>query len=127
MSQKKNPKGLPDDCASCTLSMLRVSPRKLNLLAQMIRGKSVEKALNALSFSSKKIAIDVKKALLSAVSNAENNNGLDVDRLVVIEATVGKKMSLKRLDIKARSKSGRICKIFSRIRIVVQEKEGVVS
>jgi large subunit ribosomal protein L22 len=101
--------------------MLRVSPRKLNLVAKMIRGQKVDKALDALTFSPKRIAIDVKKTLLSAIANAENNHGLDIDRLYVSEATVGKALVMKRLDIRGRSKAGRIKKAFSNLRVIVSE------
>src|ERR1700722_9991244 len=103
------------------LRMVRVSPRKLNLVAQMIRGRKIDKALNALTFSPKRIAHDVKKTLLSAVANAENNHGLDIDKLYVSEATVGKALVMKRLDIRGRSKAGRIKKPFSHLRIIVSE------
>lgn len=100
---------------------IRVSPQKLNLVAALIRGFSVEKACAQLSMSSKRIAIDVKKVVLSAVANAENNQGLDPDTLYVSEATVGRAMVMKRLDIKGKSRSGRITKPFSHLRIVVSE------
>ena len=121
MSKPKTPRQLPDYSAIATLRMLRVSPRKLNLVAQMIRGKSVDKAINALTFSPKRIASDVKKTLLSAIANAENNHGLDIDRLFVSEATVGKALVMKRMDIRGRSKAGRIKKPFSHLRIIVSE------
>lgn len=121
MSKKKTLRTLPDHAAMANLRMIRVSPYKLNLVAQMIRGQKVDKALNSLAFSSKRIAIDVKKALLSAIANAENNHGLDIDRLFVSEATVGKALVMKRLDIRGRSKAGRITKPFSNLRIIVSE------
>src|SRR3990167_6877094 len=121
MSKAKTPRTLPDYSAMANLRMLRVSPRKLNLVAQMIRGQKVERALNALTFSPKRIAQDVRKALVSAISNAENNHGLDIDKLYVSEATVGKALVMKRLDIRGRSKAGRIRKPFSHLRIVVSE------
>lgn len=121
MSKPKTPRQLPDYSAMAKLRMLRVSPRKLNLVAQMIRGKSVERALNELTFSPKRIAFDVKKALMSAIANAENNHGLDIDKLYVSEATVGKALVMKRLDVRGRSKSGRIKKPFSNLRIIVSE------
>ncbi len=121
MSKSKTPRSLPDYSAMANLRMLRVSPRKLNLVAQMIRGQKVDRALNALTFSPKRIASDVKKTLLSAIANAENNHGLDIDRLFVAEATVGKALVMKRLDIRGRSKAGRIKKPFSHLRIVVSE------
>lgn len=121
MSKAKTPRALPDYSAMANLRMLRVSPRKLKLLAEMIRGQKVDKALDNLTFSSKRIAQDVRKALMSAISNAENNHGLDIDKLYVSEATVGKALVMKRLDIRGRSKAGRIEKPFSHLRIVVSE------
>lgn len=125
MSKQKAPRRLPDDCASSTLRMLRVSPRKLNLVAQILRGKKVGKALVELSFAPQRIARDVKKLLMSAIANAENNHNLDVDRLIVTEATVGKHLIMKRLDVRGRSKAGRITKPFSNMRIVVREERDV--
>lgn len=121
MSKPKTKRSLPDHSAIANLRMIRISPQKLNLVAQMIRGQKVDKALNALTFSSKRIAKDVKKALLSAIANAENNHGLDIDRLFVSEASVGKALVMKRLDIRGRSKAGRITKPFSHLRVVVSE------
>lgn len=121
MSKPKTPRMIPDTSAMANLRMVRVSPRKLNLVAQMIRGLKVEKAIDALTFSPKRIASDVKKTLLSAVANAENNHGLDIDKLYVSEATVGKALVMKRLDIRGRSKAGRIKKPFSHLRIIVSE------
>ena len=121
MSKSKTPRSLPEYSAMANLRSIRISPQKLNLVAQMIRGLKVDKALNALSFSPKRIANDVKKALLSAIANAENNHGLDIDRLRVSEASVGKGLVMKRLDIRGRSKAGRIRKPFSHLRIVVSE------
>ena len=121
MSKAKTPRALPDYSAMANLRMLRISPRKLNLVAQMIRGQKIERALDALTFSPKRIAEDVKKTLMSAISNAENNHGLDIDKLYVSEATVGKALVMKRLDIRGRSKAGRITKPFSHLRIVVSE------
>lgn len=121
MSKPKTPRSLPDYSAIAKLQMVRISPRKLNLVAQMIRGKKIDKALNELTFSPKRIATEVKKTLLSAVANAENNHGLDIDRLYVSEASVGKALVMKRLDIRGRSKAGRIKKPFSHLRIIVSE------
>ncbi|EKE09113.1 MAG: 50S ribosomal protein L22 [uncultured bacterium] len=126
MSKAKTPRALPDYSAMANLRMLRISPRKLNLVAGMIRGQRVDKALNTLTFSPKRIAQDVKKALMSAISNAENNHGLDIDKLYVSEAIVGKALVMKRLDIRGRSKAGRIKKPFSHLRIVVSEIGEVV-
>ena len=100
---------------------IRVSPQKLNLVAALVRGISVEKASAQLAMSSKRIAADVRKVLLSAVANAENNLGLDPDTLFVSEATVGRALVMKRLDIKGRSRSGRITKPFSHLRVIVSE------
>jgi large subunit ribosomal protein L22 len=125
MSKQKTLPRFPDNYALAFGRMLRVSPQKLNLVAQMIRGLSAEKALRVLSFSPKRIAVDVKKVLASAVANAENNQGLNVGRLVVVEATVGRALVMRRLDVRGRSKSGRIEKPFSHLRIVVCEPEEV--
>ncbi len=103
--------------------MLRVSPQKLNLVAQMIRRKPVGKALSELTFSKKRIAADVKKTLQSAIANAENNHGLDVDDLIVAEAWVGKNMVLKRGRPRARGRFGKILKPFSQITIKVRQVE----
>lgn len=96
MGKDKNPRRVADNEAMAKLRMLKTSPQKLNLLAQMIRGKKVEKALTDLTFSKKRIALDVKKCLQSAIANAENNHGLDVDALVIAEAWVGKNLVMKR-------------------------------
>ena len=100
---------------------LRISPRKLNLVAQSIRGLKVQRALNELEFSPKRIAADVRKALYSAISNAENNHSLDIDNLVVAEAYVGKNLTMKRFAARARGRASRIEKPFSEITIVVRE------
>src|SRR5205814_10600069 len=99
------------------------SARKLNLVAEMIRGKKVEQALNLLQFSPKGMAEDVRKVLASAIANAENNHNLDVDPLVVAEASVGKSISMKRFATRARGRSARIVKPFSQLRVVVREQE----
>ena len=101
---------------------IRVSPRKLNLVAQQIRGKKVDRALNVLTFSPKRIAGVVKKTLQSAIANAENNHDLDVDDLVVKEASVGKNLVMKRFHARARGNAGGIEKFFAQITIVVEEK-----
>jgi large subunit ribosomal protein L22 len=121
MSKEKTPRALSDHEAKAVARMLRVSPQKLNLLAQLIRGKKVEKALADLEFSRKRIAFDVKKTLESAIANAENNHGLDVDDLVVAEAFVGKALIMKRFAARARGRSSRIEKPFSHLTIVVRE------
>ena len=113
---------LADNQARAIGRMIRVSPRKLNLVAQSIRGLSAEGALNELSFSRKRIAGAVKKVLQSAIANAENNHDLDVDDLVVSEASVGKGLVMKRFHARARGHAGRIEKFFSHLTIVVEEK-----
>jgi large subunit ribosomal protein L22 len=102
---------------------IRSSPRKLNLVAQTIRGKSAAKALTDLDFSSRRIAVDVKKVLQSAVANAENNHNMDVDRLYVAEATVGRAIKMKRFMARARGRGAPIVKEFSRLTIVVRERQ----
>ncbi|HUZ66951.1 MAG TPA: 50S ribosomal protein L22 [Beijerinckiaceae bacterium] len=121
MSKPKSPRALPDNEAKAVARMLRVSPQKLNLLAQLIRGKKVERALADLEFSRKRIALDVRKTLESAIANAENNHALDVDDLVVSEAHVGKALVMKRFSPRARGRAGRIEKPFSNLTIVVRE------
>ena len=116
---------LKDNEARAMARTLRVSPQKLNLVASSIRGRKVEDALNLLSFSRRRIANDVKQVLESAVANAENNHQLDVDQLVVAEATVGKSLMMKRFRPRARGRVGRIQKPFSRLTIVVREVEEV--
>ena len=121
MGQEKNPRRVADNEAQAKSKMLRTSPQKLNLVAAMIRGKKVGNALADLTFSKRRIAGDVKKCLQSAIANAENNHNLDVDSLVVSEASVGKSISMKRFTPRARGRSSRIVKPFSRVRIVVRE------
>ena len=123
MGKESQPRKLPDSEAKCVARMLRVSPQKLNLLAQLIRGKKVDTALADLQFSRKRSAGAVRKALGSAIANAENNHSLDVDDLVVSEAYVGKAMVMKRFSPRARGRSGRIEKPFSNLTIVVREVE----
>ena len=123
MGKEKNPRRVAENEAMAKTRMLRTSPQKLNLVAQMIRGKKVEKALTDLTFSNKRVAQDVKKCLQSAIANAENNHNLDVDALVVAEASVGKSITMKRFHVRGRGKSTRILKPFSRLRIVVREQE----
>jgi large subunit ribosomal protein L22 len=113
---------LPDTQAKAIGRNIRTSPRKLNLVAQSIRGKSVERALNELSFSPKRIAKTVKKVLQSAIANAENNHDLDVDDLVVREASVGKNMVLQRFHARARGRGASVEKPFAQITIIVEEK-----
>ena len=123
MSKAKRERVLKDNEAQARTSMMRVSAQKLNLVAAMIRGKKVSKALAELTFSRKRIAQDVKKTLESAVANAENNHDLDVDALVVAEAHVGNALMLKRWTPRARGRVGRIRKRFSHLTIVVREVE----
>ena len=114
-----------DNEAKSVARNLRVSPQKLNEVAQMIRGTSASKALALLSFSRRRIAGDVKKTLMSAIANAENNHNLDVDRLIVREAHVGKGLVMKRFHARARGRGARILKPFSHLTIIVAEKEEV--
>jgi large subunit ribosomal protein L22 len=123
MSKDKNPRRVADNEARAKLRMLRTSPQKLNLVAQLIRGKKVDKALTDLTFSKKRIAADVKKCLQSAIANAENNHNLDVDELVVAEAYVGKNLIMKRGRPRARGRFGKIIKPFSEITILVRQVE----
>jgi large subunit ribosomal protein L22 len=122
MGKESRARTLADHQAMAIGRNIRVSPRKLNLVAQQIRGKKVDRALNELTFSQKRIARDVKKVLQSAVANAENNHDLDVDDLVVREASVGKNLVMKRFHARARGNSGGIEKFFSQITIVVEEQ-----
>jgi large subunit ribosomal protein L22 len=121
MSKKATERRLKPVEAMCKVRTLRTSARKLNLVAQSIRGLKVQRALNELEFSAKRIAGDVRKALYSAISNAENNHNLDIDNLVVAEAYVGKNLVMKRFSARARGRSSRIEKPFSEITIVVRE------
>ena len=123
MSKPKAPRRLSDNEAKSMARLLRTSPRKLNLVCQTIRGKSAEAALAELTFSKRRIANDVRKTLQSAIANAENNHQLDVDRLYVAEATVGKSMVMKRIRPRARGRVGRILKPWSRLTLVVRERE----
>lgn len=123
MSKPTKPRRLADNEAEASLRNLRTSPQKLNLLCQMIRGKTAEAALAELAFSKRRIAGPVKKVLESAIANAENNHQLDVDRLFVAEATVGKSFVMKRFRARARGRIGRIEKPWSRLRVVVRERE----
>jgi len=120
MSKEKNKRRVKDNEAMAKVRMLRTSPQKLNLVAQMIRGKKVQTALDDLTFSRKRIAKDVYKCLYSAVSNAENNHGLDLDDLIVSEAFVGKNLVMKRFKARARGRGAKILKPFSEITIIVR-------
>jgi len=123
MGKEAAPRKLADNEARAYIRALRVSPRKLDLVAGMIRGKRVQTALNELEFSRRRIAGAVKAALQSAVANAENNHQLDVDRLIVAEASVGKGLVMKRWRPKARGRVGRVRKPYSNLSIVVREQE----
>ena len=123
MGKEKNPRRVADNEAMAKLRMLKTSPQKLNLIAGLIRRKKVDRALNDLTFSKKRIATDVKKCLQSAIANAENNHNLDVDELIVSEAYVGKNLTMKRGRPRARGRFGRIIKPFSEITIKVRQLE----
>jgi large subunit ribosomal protein L22 len=121
MGKEKNPRRVADNEAMALAKMLRTSPQKLNLVAGLIRGKKVDKALADLTFSKKRIAADVKKCLQSAIANAENNHGLDVDNLIVAEAYCGKNLTLKRGRPRARGRFGKIMKPFAQLTILVRQ------
>ena len=121
MSKPKHARGLADNEAQAVLSNLRVSPRKLNLVAGLIRNKKASAAVATLTFSKRRIAQDVRKALESAIANAENNHQLDVDQLVVTRAEVGRAVVMKRFHARGRGRSARIEKWFSHLKIVVAE------
>jgi large subunit ribosomal protein L22 len=122
MSKPKHERGLADNEAQCIISNLRVSPRKLNLVAGMIRNLPAQNAVHALTFSKRRIAQQVKKALESAISNAENNHSLDVDRLVVSRAEVGRSIVMRRFHARGRGRASRVEKWFSHLKIVVAER-----
>jgi large subunit ribosomal protein L22 len=124
MGKRSTQRRLAENEAMAVARRLRTGSRKLNLVGQLIRGLPVEKALTQLSFSPRRISREVKRVLESAIANAENNHNLDVDRLVVAEAYVGKSIVLKRFRPRARGRMGRISKPFSRITVVVREQEG---
>ncbi len=123
MGKPKTKRALKDNEAKAVLRMLRTSGQKLNLVAQLIRGKKVDKALAELSFSRKRIAGAVRKTLESAVANAENNHGLDTDELIVAEAYVGDSLVMKRFMARGRGRSARVVKPFSHLTIVVRQVE----
>ena len=123
MGKSARGRDLADNEAKAVSRMIRISPQKLNLVAQMIRGKKVASALADLQFSRKRIAKDVRKCLESAIANAENNHDLDVDELVVAEAHVGKALVIKRFTPRGRGRVGRIFKPFAHLTIVVREVE----
>jgi large subunit ribosomal protein L22 len=123
MSKQAAPRKVGDKEALAVNTAVRGSPQKLNLVAALIRGRKAGEALNILQFSKKAMAVDVRKTLASAIANAENNHNLDVDALVVQEASVGKGLVMKRFASRARGRSSRIVKPFSRLRVVVREQE----
>ena len=123
MSKPASPRRVGDKEALAVATTVRGSPYKLNLVAGLIRGKKVGDALNILSFSKKSMAVDVRKCLASAIANAENNHNLDVDALIVKEASVGKSIVMKRFTPRARGRSSRIIKPFARLRVVVREQQ----
>jgi len=123
MGKPKRERALADSEAQAVATFLRTSPRKLDVVAGLIRNQPVDRAINQLTFSKRRIAQDVKKTLESAIANAENNHGLDIDQLIVAEASVGKRFVMKRFRPRARGRAGRINKFFSRLRIVVREAE----
>ena len=123
MSKPTSPRKVGDKEALAVGNTIRGSAQKLNLVAQLIRGRKVEEALNILKFSTKGMSEDVYKVLASAIANAENNHNLDVDALIVSEASVGKSITMKRFATRARGRSTRIEKPFSRLRVVVREQE----
>ena len=123
MGKSKNPRRVAENEAQAISKMLKTSPQKLNLVAGLIRNKPVGKALADLTFSKRRVAVDVKKTLQSAIANAENNHGLDVDELIVAEAYVGKNLVLKRGRPRGRGKFGRLLKPFSQLTIKVRQVE----
>ena len=123
MGKPQRERTLKDNEARAVTRLMRVSPQKLNLLAQLIRGKKVDRALADLTFSRRRVAKDVKKTLESAIANAENNHDLDVDALIVAEAYVGKNLVLKRVRARARGRAGRIEKPFAQITVILRQVE----
>ena len=125
MSKPKTPRALPEHEAQCVVRNIRISPQKLNLVAGLIRNQPASKAVATLTFSKRRIAQQVRKALESAIANAENNHQLDVDRLVVTRAEVGKSIVMRRFMARGRGRASRIEKWFSHLRIVVSEQQQV--
>ena len=125
MGKPKHPRALADNEAKAIAANIRISPQKLNLVAQMIRGKKVQAAIADLEFSRKRVAEHVRKCVISAVANAENNHGLDVDELVVAEAYVGKNMVLKRFHARGRGRASSVMRPFAQITVVVRQVEEV--
>ncbi len=126
MSKPKTPRALPEHEAQCVVRNIRISPQKLNLVAGLIRNQPASKAVATLTFSKRRIAHQVRKALESAIANAENNHQLDVDRLVVTRAEVGKSIVMRRFMARGRGRASRIEKWFSHLRIVVSEQQQVL-
>jgi large subunit ribosomal protein L22 len=124
MSKKPTPRALADNEAKAVINRLRISPRKLNLVAGIIRGMNVSNAITQLTFSDKRISNDVRKGLQSAIANAENNHNLNVDALYVKEAFVGKNLVMKRMHTRGRGRSARILKPYANLTIILREKEG---
>jgi len=122
MGQSPNPPRVADNEAVALGQMIRGSARKLNLVAQLIRGKSASRALADLAFCKRRMARDVSRVLQAAIANAENNHQLDVDRLVVVEATVGRALVMKRFHARARGRGARVEKPFSNLRVIVRER-----
>jgi large subunit ribosomal protein L22 len=127
MSQTANPRRLPETQALARAKMIRTSPQKLNVVAAMIRGKSASAALASLVFCERRVAAEVKKVLQAAIANAENNHQLDVDRLVVSEASVGRALVMKRFHTRGRGKSARIEKPFANLTVIVKEHSEVAA
>jgi large subunit ribosomal protein L22 len=123
MGKQGHPRGLADNEAQAIVSNIRVSPRKLNLVAAMIRNLPAEKAVATLTFSKRRIAGQVRKALESAIANAENNHQLDVDRLIVTRAEVGRSLAMRRFHARGRGRASKVEKWFSHLKIVVAERE----
>jgi len=123
MSKPSAPRRVAEDEAMAFVHTIRTSPRKLNLVAQLIRGKAAQAALAELTFSRRRIAQDVKKCLQSAIANAENNHQLDVDRLYVKEATVGRALVMRRFHARGRGRASRVEKMFSNLTVIVRERE----
>ena len=124
MGKQANPRTLADSEARSVARNLRVSPQKLNLVAQMIRKETASKAISILQFSKRRISVVVEKALRSAIANAENNHSLDIDKLIIKEAYVGKGLVMKRFHARARGRGARILKPFSHLTILLSEQEG---
>ncbi len=123
MGKAASPRRIDDNEAMAYAKAIRTSPRKLNLIAQMIRGKDAATALTDLAFSRRRIAVEVRKVLQAAIANAENNHQLDVDRLMVAEATVGRAFVMKRFRPRARGRVGRLRKPFSNLTVIVRERD----